>query len=101
MDVLGAKYRRVGRDFDGGYVMLDDFSSQKFDAAYSFGINDDVSWDEAMAALGMDIFMYDHTIEKLPKQGKKSPWRIYQNYVRDIFGLRFGSLDDEYLELAS
>jgi len=40
-------------------------------------------------------------IEKLPKQGKKSPWRIYQNYVRDIFGLRFGSLDDEYLELAS
>ena len=71
MDVLGAKYRRVGRDFDGGYVMLDDFSSRKIDAAYSFGINDDVSWDEAMAALGMDIFMYDHTIEKLPKQNSR------------------------------
>jgi hypothetical protein len=66
-DIVGAKYRRVGRDYDGGYVMLDDFSSRKVDAAYSFGINDDVSWDEEIAEHGIDIYMYDHTIDKLPK----------------------------------
>jgi hypothetical protein len=67
MDITGAKYRRVGRDYDGGYVMLDDFSSRKIDAAYSFGIGKDVSWDEEIAELGIDIYMYDHTIDKIPK----------------------------------
>lgn len=67
MDILGAKYRRVGRDYDGGYIMLNDILSHKVDAAYSFGIADDVSWDEDIAELGIEIYMYDHTIEKLPK----------------------------------
>lgn len=68
MDIFEAKYRRVGRDYDGGYIMLDDFSSLSIDAAYSFGISNDVSWDEDIAGLGIDIFMYDHTIEALPKK---------------------------------
>ncbi len=67
MDIRKANYRRVGRDYDGGYVMLDDFSASNVDAAYSFGISDDVSWDESMADLGIDIYMYDHTISALPK----------------------------------
>ncbi len=70
MDISNATYRRVGRDYDGGYVMLDDFSSDNTDAAYSFGISDDVSWDEEIAKLGINIFMYDHTIYKLPKENK-------------------------------
>ena len=71
MDVSGAKYRRVGKNYDGGYVMLDDLASRRIDAAYSFGISDDVSWDEEIAGLGIDIYMYDHTIEKLPKQNSR------------------------------
>jgi hypothetical protein len=71
MDILGAKYRRVGQDYDGGYIMLDDFSSRKIDAAYSFGISNDVSWDEEIAELGIDTYMYDHTIEKLPKHNSR------------------------------
>jgi len=66
MDVEGAKYSRVGKNFDGGYVMLEDFEAATIDAAYSFGIADDVSWDEAIADRGIEIFMYDHTIDKLP-----------------------------------
>jgi len=67
MDILGAKYRRVGQDYDGGYIMLDNFSSHKVDAAYSFGISNDVSWDAEIAELGIEVYMYDHTIDKLPK----------------------------------
>lgn len=54
MDVAGAGYVRVGRPFDGGYVMLDNFSKDNVAAAYSFGISNDVSWDEAIAARGID-----------------------------------------------
>jgi monooxygenase len=33
-------------------------------------------------------------IDKFPKQGSKPPWRLYQNYARDILALRLGDLDD-------
>jgi len=34
-------------------------------------------------------------VDSLPKQGASTPWRLHQNYVRDIRMLRHGSLDDE------
>jgi monooxygenase len=37
-------------------------------------------------------------IDKLPKQGNKTPWKLYQNYFLDILLLRFGSLKDGALE---
>ena len=33
----------------------------------------------------------------LPKQGSKQPWRLYQNYLRDLLMLRFGRIDDGVL----
>ena len=33
-------------------------------------------------------------LNDLPKQGDKSPWRLYQNYVLDLLGLRHGKIDD-------
>jgi cation diffusion facilitator CzcD-associated flavoprotein CzcO len=32
--------------------------------------------------------------DKLPKQGSKAPWRLHQNYVKDLLSLKFGSLED-------
>jgi cation diffusion facilitator CzcD-associated flavoprotein CzcO len=32
--------------------------------------------------------------DKLPKQGSKAPWRLHQNYVKDLMSLKFGALDD-------
>jgi cation diffusion facilitator CzcD-associated flavoprotein CzcO len=32
--------------------------------------------------------------EKLPKQGSKVPWKLHQNYVKDVISLRYGSLED-------
>jgi hypothetical protein len=63
---------RVGRQNDGGYVMLDDFSG--ISAAYSLGISDDVSWDLQMADHGMTIYMYDHTIPALPASHSRFRW---------------------------
>jgi len=34
------------------------------------------------------------SIDELPKQGTKAPWRLYQNYPRDILNLRFGAIED-------
>jgi cation diffusion facilitator CzcD-associated flavoprotein CzcO len=34
----------------------------------------------------------------LPKQGSRAPWRLYQNYFRDLLAFRFGKLDDEAMQ---
>ena len=39
-------------------------------------------------------------IDKFPKQGSKAPWRLYQNYARDIVTLRFGALEDGTMAFA-
>ena len=33
-------------------------------------------------------------LDHLPKQGTKAPWRLYQNYVLDLFNLRYRSVND-------
>lgn len=58
---------RAGGSGDGAYVMLDDFEAGG--TAYSFGIGEDISWDEWMAGRGLAVHCYDHTIECLPKNG--------------------------------
>jgi monooxygenase len=37
-------------------------------------------------------------IARLPKQGSKRPWRLYQNYVLDMATLKFGALNDGTIE---
>jgi hypothetical protein len=70
--VKAASKIRVGRDYDGGYVMVDDFEGVKI--AYSLGIKDDVSWDLHIADRGIDVFQYDHTIDALPVQHARFHW---------------------------
>ena len=36
-----------------------------------------------------------------PKQGHKAPWRVYQNYFRDKFSLKWKTVDDGALEFAN
>ena len=38
------------------------------------------------------------SIGTFPKQGSKTPWRLHQNYAKDLLTLRYGSLDDGALE---
>ncbi|MHA6719501.1 flavin-containing monooxygenase [Sphingomonas sp. RS6] len=34
-------------------------------------------------------------LHALPRQGSRKPWRVNQNYTRDLLALKFGSVDDE------
>jgi hypothetical protein len=55
---------RIGHRRDGGYVMADSFASVH--AAFSFGIADETSWDEAIARRGIQVYQYDGTIDRPP-----------------------------------
>lgn len=58
---------------DGCYILLDDFENIKY--AYSFGINNNIQFDKALADKGIDIYMYDHTINSLPYENPKFHWK--------------------------
>jgi hypothetical protein len=36
-----------------------------------------------------------------PKQGSKSPWRVYQNYIRDTISFKWASVDNAALEFSN
>jgi hypothetical protein len=83
---------RLGRFNDGGYVMADLFAGTE--AAYSLGINDDVSWDMDVAAMGIPVYQYDHTIDRLPESHPLFHWE-----KKGISGIRdenpeFATLED-------
>ena len=80
VDIPHARYIRVGRPLDGGYIMLDDFD--RVTVAYSAGISNEISWDKAMTSISaehrggekIDVFMYDHTINALPEENPNFHW---------------------------
>src|SRR5262245_17857668 len=41
------------------------------------------------------------SLHLFPKQGAKAPWRLSQNYPRDILTLRFGRIDDGVMEFSA
>lgn len=55
---------RIGKENDGGYIMLDDFDD--ITATYSISICNEVSWDLNIADRGIKVYQYDHTIDCLP-----------------------------------
>ena len=40
------------------------------------------------------------SLHLFPKQGSKPPWRLHQNYARDILTLRYGRVDDGVMEFS-
>ena len=72
-DVVGKKRILLGHKRDGCYVLLDDFEGIR--VAYSFGISNNVHFDDALAKRGIDVYMYDHTISKLPFEHEKFHWK--------------------------
>jgi cation diffusion facilitator CzcD-associated flavoprotein CzcO len=40
-------------------------------------------------------------VDSLPKQGDRAPWRLYQNYARDVLLLKHGRLEDEAMEFSA
>jgi SAM-dependent methyltransferase len=52
---------RFGSAHDGGYINLDDFRG--VDTAFSFGIEQNVSWDVDVAKRGVTVYQFDHTVD--------------------------------------
>jgi len=59
--------------------------------------NDD-STIEAMPHLEFSSGYVQRAIARLPKQGSKRPWRLYQNYALDILSLRLGKVNDGVMQ---
>jgi cation diffusion facilitator CzcD-associated flavoprotein CzcO len=49
---------------------------------------------EAAPFLDFTSGYVQRSIDKFPKQGSRAPWRVHQNYAKDLMALRFGSVDD-------
>lgn len=52
---------RFGSSHDGGYIHLDDFRG--VDTAFSFGIEQNASWDVDVAKRGVTVYQFDHTVD--------------------------------------
>jgi hypothetical protein len=53
---------------------------------------------EALPALDFSSGYVQRAIAKMPKQGSRRPWRLYQNYALDIVSLRYGKVDDGVMQ---
>ena len=71
--VIGKERILIGRRMDGSYVILDDFKNVR--VAYSFGIRREIQFDKNLADRGIDVYMYDHTIDSLPYDHDKFHWK--------------------------
>ena len=72
-NVFGKKRILIGEKRDGCYVLIDDFKDIKI--AYSFGISTMIQFDKNLADRGIDVYMYDHTINSLPYNNSKFHWK--------------------------
>jgi len=60
--------------------------------------------DEGAAAPFVENFSSGYmqrALEKWPKQGSKAPWRVNQNYFRDMVALKWSAVEDGSLEFSN
>ncbi|RYY24652.1 MAG: NAD(P)/FAD-dependent oxidoreductase [Sphingomonadales bacterium] len=50
---------------------------------------------EPMPFLDFTSGYVQRAMERFPRQGTRKPWRLNQNYTRDIMALKFGGIDQE------
>jgi monooxygenase len=43
---------------------------------------------------------FQRSLDKLPKQGSRKPWKLHQNYLRDLLAMRFASVKDDAMEFS-
>ena len=70
---------------------------QKHGIAYAVPRNTDASVS-TQPWVDFSSSYFARSMHLFPKQGSKAPWRLYQNYPKDILLLRFGRVDDGVLQ---
>lgn len=71
---------RLGRNGDGGYVLLDDFAGVS--AALSFGIETDCSWDTDIANRGIEVHQDHHSVAGPPTPNPR--FRFYKKKIAAV-----------------
>jgi cation diffusion facilitator CzcD-associated flavoprotein CzcO len=87
-------------DLTGQYVLrlLRHMRSQGLDSVVP-QLNDSTVQPEPWVDFSSGYFQ--RAMDHFPKQGSKKPWRLYQNYVRDLLALRWSALEDGVLQFRS
>ena len=60
-------------------------------------LRDHVSAEEPML-VGFTSGYVQRASDMMPRQGPGNPWRMHQNYLRDVWGLRFSAVNDGTME---
>jgi cation diffusion facilitator CzcD-associated flavoprotein CzcO len=59
-------------------------------------VNDPDSGDEPVIDFNSGYVL--RSLHALPRQGSKTPWRLHQNYMKDLSMMRYGRVDDGTME---
>jgi cation diffusion facilitator CzcD-associated flavoprotein CzcO len=55
---------------------------------------------EAKAWVDFSSGYFQRALDRLPKQGSKEPWKLHQNYLRDLLAMKFASVRDDAMEFS-
>jgi hypothetical protein len=81
---------RIGNTYDGGYVLPKQMLEDS-ECLFSYGINDDITFDEHyMQLTGKKVYAYDHTIENIYS---KYP-DLFTWYKKGLSGTNKGQTDN-------
>jgi len=58
----------------------------------------DASTYDSEPLLDLSAGYVQRALDEMPKQGSGGPWKVHQNYFKDLVSLRFGDLADEALQ---
>lgn len=89
MQPIGFGFKRIGNERDGGYLLVDNFAKDNKGITYSFGISNDISFDDAISKQGYDVYMYDHTISGISSNNERL------HYFKQGIGDADGKMDDK------
>jgi monooxygenase len=80
-----------------GCRLLNHMSEHGYDTAAAVCDRDSVP---TLPLLDLDSGYVLRSVDEFPRQGSEPPWRLRQNYPRDIVTLRMGEIDDGVMRFA-
>ena len=80
--------------------LLNHMAANGYQAAEAVVPEESESW-ETIPLIDLRSGYVLRSVDKLPRQGPAAPWRLYQNYPRDVRLMRRGRLEDDGIRFSS